>query len=246
MLGDPSWSARTGVEITTRDLRDVVVRLTRGASISGRLVMEPATGPARPAGMPVSSVLADPADGDPALGQSSASVNINDPSLAFTIEGLQTGAYLLRVGGGGLVKSILHNGRDHTYRPFDVSSSQSITDVVVTMTAQRSRLSGFVRDRQGRPAASNAWVICFPAEREQWSGYGVRPVRLRSVAVSTDGGYAIDGLPAGDYLLVAVDDAQGDAWQDPAFLAKVAMSAAKASLGWDDEKVQSLTLLDGR
>jgi hypothetical protein len=173
-------------------------------------------------------------------------VNRSDPSSAFAIEGLQAGAYLLRVSGGGLVKSIVHNGSDYTDRPFHVSDGQPIADVVVTMTAQRSRLSGFVRDRQGRPAVSNAAVICFPAEREQWSGYGVRPVRLRSVTVSTDGGYAIDGLPAGDYLLVAVDDAQGDAWQDPAFLAKVATSAAKASVGWDDEAVQSLTLLDVR
>jgi hypothetical protein len=245
-LGDASWSARAAVEITTTDLRDVAVRLTRGASISGRLVVEPASGSARPAGLPVASVFADPANGDPAPGQRGTQLNLNDSSRTFTIEGLQTGAHVLRVLGGGLVKSIVHDGRDYTHRPFDVSDGQSIADVIVTMTAQGSRLSGFVRDRQGRPATSTSAVICFPAEREQWSGYGVRPVRLRSVPVATDGGYTIDGLPAGDYLLVAVDVAHGDAWQDPAFLAKVATSATRASLGWDDEKAQSLTLLEVR
>jgi hypothetical protein len=241
--GTASHSARMDVELDGRDLGNVIVRLERGASISGRVVVESVSGGSAPAGLPLVNVSAESADGDPALGQRSASVNRAEPSPSFRIDGLQRGAYLLRVIGGGLVKSVVHDGRDYTYRPVDMSGGQDMSDVIVTVTSQRSRLTGFVRDAQGRPVTSGAVVIRFPAEREQWSRYGIRPAKLGSTTVGSDGGYQFVGLPAGDYLLVAVDDVHAESWQDPAFLAKVAASATRVSVAWGAERDQSLTLL---
>jgi protocatechuate 3,4-dioxygenase beta subunit len=240
------FAGRTRVEVGNVDLANVVVLMERESAISGRIVREATPGAAAPSGLPVMSVAAEPAGGDPALGQPRAAINRSDPSPTFRIEGLQRGEYLIRTAGGGMIKSVIHDGKDYTYRPFDASSGQDIAGVVITLTDQPAQLAGTVRDPQGRPVTSNAVAICFPAERDQWSRYGLQPMRLRAVTVANDGAFRITALPAGDYLVIAVDDEYADAWKDPAFLAKVATSAAKVTLGWGEAKHQNLTLVQAR
>jgi len=164
---------------------------------------------------------------------------MNDPSPDFTIEGLLPGAYLVRMIGGGLVKSVVWNGKDYAFTPIEVTGSGDITGVVVTVTDATTTLSGVVRDATGQPAA-NAAVIYFPAEREQWTHFGIQPTRLRSSPVSTTGTFALRSLPAGNYFIVAVDDDQMDAWKDPAFLEAASRVATRVTLDWGETKIQDL------
>ena len=114
------------------------------------------------------------------------------------------------------MKSITHGGRDYTYAPLEASAGRDFNDVVVTMIEKAGTLSGSVRDRNGAAATAGA-VIAFPAEREQWTQFGLSPPRFKSAETST-GSFSIGGLPGGEYFVLAVDVALADAWQDPAFL----------------------------
>jgi hypothetical protein len=243
--GDATMSGRLHVDLTDRDLSGVSVPLTRGVTISGRIDFEAVSGRSGGAGMPILSIAAEPANGDPSLGQPRATLERTGASLPFTLEGLQRGEYFLRVILG-TVKSITANDKDYTYRPIDTTNSGDISGVVVTITQQAARLSGAVRDTQGRTITSGAAVVCFPAEREQWSKYGLQPSRLRSATVSNAGLYQLPVLPAGDYLLIAVDDSLADGWKDPAFLAKAAGAADRVTLAWGETKSQDLKLVQIR
>jgi hypothetical protein len=237
---EPSFG-RTEVTIDNADVSDARVVLASGGVISGRIEVESA--PGTPAGLPLSLIVADPADGDPALGRPTFTFDRSNPSPEFRIQGLKPGAYLLDVLGGGLVKSVVVDQRDHTDRPLEVAGGTEITGVVVTLTRRSARLAGYVRDAQGRPLTSNAVVLCFPADPARRERYGTQPKRLRAATMADDGGYQLNNLPAGDYLLAALDEAYADAWHDATFLAKVAPLAAKVRLDWDQERNESLTLL---
>jgi hypothetical protein len=66
--------------------------------------------------------------------------------------------------------------------------------------------------------------------------------RLRSVRPSTDGQFRLDGLPAGEYYLAALTDADSDDWQSPAFLAQATVAAIKVTLGDGERKTQDLRI----
>jgi hypothetical protein len=229
--GDASHSARTRVDVNDTDVGNVLVTMRRGITMSGTVVEE--LQKPRAANVPKFYVLqAEPANGDPTLGQPRGIGEQTADAFNFRIEGLQPGGeYLLRLIGIGLVKSVRWQDRDYTYAPFDTTAGQDISSIVITMTDQSSTIEGLVREAQGGLAA-NAAVIHFPAERDQWSRYGVRSTRVRSAPVSSSGSYRLASLPAGDYYVIAVDDSASDDWKDPAFLEAAARMATRVTIDW--------------
>jgi hypothetical protein len=241
--GSQNHQGRQTIIVSGRDVTDVVVRLQPGVKMTGRFVFESTKG--APPAMRVLSVAAEPANGDSSLGRPRAPMRPTEQSTDFTIEGLLPGAYLIRLIGGGVVKSTMWNGRDHTFTPFDTTTGRDITDVVITFTDETTTVSGAIRDRTGQPAA-NAAVIVFPAERAQWTNFGMQPTRIRSTPGSTSGTYTLRSLPAGDYLLLAVDDESADRWTDPAFLEAASRVATRISIAWGETKAQDLTMQEVR
>ena len=163
--------------------------------------------------------------------------------LRFVVEGLQPGEYTLRVItlGGGTVKSIVWEGRDYTSLPFDASIGRDIDDVVITLTTKVIRLNGVVHDAQGALVES-AGVIAFPVDARQWTNYGFRPARIASASASSRGAFTFLTLPAGEYYLIAVDQSQLNAWQDPKFLEAAAPQATRIAVDWGETKAIDLTL----
>ena len=148
---------------------------------------------------------------------------------------------MLRLVGGGTVKSIVWDGRDYTYTPFDASAGRDFTDVVITTTTETIVLAGTVQDGKGG-ISTTASVLVFPVEKAQWSGYGYTPPRIKSAGVSSAGIYRFQSLPAGEYFVVAVDASQTDAWQDPKLLDALSRRATRVTLDWDGRVTQDLIL----
>jgi hypothetical protein len=244
-LSAPGWYGRTAVDVGNADVAGVVVALRRGITMRGRIINEGGAAPATGRGPSVLSIRLSPADGRVALGQHRGNVKPGDPEQGFVVEGLLPGEYVLEAtsGNSALAKSIVWDGKDYTYRPFDTASGADITGVVVTMTNQACEINGTALDARGAPVANGA-VIYFPVEREQWTKYGFQPTRLRSVPVSTGGVFTITRIPAGEYLVIAVSEAHASRWQDPEFLTRVAPLATKVSVQWGAAVTQALTLRD--
>jgi hypothetical protein len=91
-----------------------------------------------------------------------------------------------------------------------------VTDVqvlVATAGVSGGTLRGTVRDEQGRPTGI-ATVYAFPAERGLWRAGYVDNRRFRAVQPDeVDGSYAVPGLPAGDYHVVALGGGAREGWQ---------------------------------
>ena len=242
--GPEAWQGSTTVRVESADVTDVVIPMADGASISGRFVWDdPAL--AQEHGYP-RSIRLEPADGDPTLGSPSSRMFGSQQRTTdrFQVDGLLAGRYVLgaSVLGGGRIKSMRWNGQDYTNRPFDASSGADITDVLITLTAERCWFTGTVRDTQGR-VVDEAGVIVFPVERDQWTGFGFTPDRIKAIQTTNAGGFTFQSLPAGRYLAVAVDADLVNAWQDSDFLRRAAEVATPFELEWGQTRTLDLRLV---
>ena len=243
--GDQRYHGKQTVSVSNGDVTDVIVPMRAGVTISGRIVTE--SGEGVPAVPRLMAVTAQPASGDLSLGQPRSTPDPDDPPEYFWIQGVLPGSYLLQVPGafGMTVKSIRWNNIDYGDMPIDIEGDRDVKGIVITLTTQTTSLAGTIRDRTGEPA-SNSAVIVFPTERARWRNFGLQPARIRSATASTAGTFSLPGLPAGDYLAVAVDNDTVNRWKDPAFLELASRTATRFSLTWGDKKTLDVTLQDIR
>ena len=244
-FGSDRFWARMPVSVGAQAISGLVVPLRQAVTLRGHFVFEGTA--AQPASMPA-FIRAEPAAGQASLGQLRNLISPRDQSSDFIIEGLLPGEYVLRfgaVGPGWVVKSIVSDGRDHTYTPFDASRGRDFTDVAVTLTEKIARIEGTVAGASGGSPQGSV-VIAFPVEREQWSNYGLTPLRIATGQVTNAGTFRITPLPAGEYFVIAVSDAQANGWHDPAFLQAAAALASRVELAWGQTINTNLKVSDVR
>ena len=147
----------------------------------------------------------------------------------FAAMNLVPGRYFVRVAGvppGWFVKSITAGSQDVMDEPMDVRDGGSPT-INLTLTTASTQISGSVHDARTQPA-SGATVLVLPVTAK---GVAVwTPNRTRETRASSNGVYTVSGLPPGDYLIVAIDDAMSENWQDPRVIATLRTLATRISL----------------
>jgi hypothetical protein len=242
--GASSYSGRTSITVGARDNNNVVLTLRRAATVSGTIVTDLDPNELAPPGPSVP--ILDPADGNPSMGMPRASYEPGNAGNEFQIEGALAGEYFLRPGPPWwLVKSIQWGGRDYTDVPFDLSATDSVSGVVLTVTNRTPVLMGTVRRRDGAPSIG-ATVIVFPVDSTQWTRYGLTPSRIKSVLSGAGGTYRMTTLPAGEYYAVALEGIRPTAWQDPDFLRSIEAGASRIRLTWGGTASQDLASVEER
>lgn len=265
-----AFFTRTPVSVGDRDVRDFVVTLEETITLTGRIEYEGSTKVTveqtpvvtmgasgrtptnttvtevttpRPSTQP--TIVAEPAFGLATLGIARAErPSQDDPQDRITLPGLRSGAYVFRVTTGAaryIVKSITVDGVDCTRKPLDTTTLTARSELVITLTDKLIEFRGTVSEGTG-PAAEGA-VLVFPAERAEWRGYGLTPQRLKAAPLAGSGAFVATGLPAGDYLAVAVPNAHMSGWQDPAFLEKMAALATPVTLSWGETRLLDLRMV---
>jgi hypothetical protein len=225
------------------DVTGLVVRMSAGSSISGRVTLESFQGTKEPRRGQI-EIVPVPIDAD----QSTASPANADIHEDWTFE--MTGIngprrlQLQQAPPGWTLKAIKVRGIDVTDRPLPFGRrDQSLNDVEVVLTDRLSGVGGTIVDGRARPAAG-AHVVVFPIDRARWfpaSRY------LRTAVAADDGAIALAGLPAGSYYAAAVAQLppdSNDAWQDPVYLESLVARAASFALGEGQKQVLKLTLPD--
>jgi hypothetical protein len=232
------------VNVGSEDIDNLVVPIRSTVTIRGRYVYE--DGAKRPSGRGL-PVIAEPIEHHAQLGMASSRENAGSPDasgdgIAFTIPAVVPGTYNLRVtpgpSAGFVVKSIVIAGRDYLKMPLEIQPARDIDNVVVTFTGKPAALSGSVRTGQEQPA-DGAAVVVFTTDRSVWPALGLTPVLARVVTASADGTFSVPTLPAGEYHVLALSEFPAD-WTDPAFLARAAVAATRASLEWGISKSVNL------
>lgn len=237
--GAPSavWSRMT-VDVGSQDVSGLVVLLQPTVKIVGRLTF--AEGTSVPALDRQLLLGAQPANGDPSLGQPTGFTSRNDPTFSFTIDGLFGGMYLLRSSflSYGVV-SVVWDGRDVRDSGFDASAGKDFTGVVVTLTDKKVEINGTVSD--SRPSGRAA-VLAFPADPGRWTNYAWDATAFKTARAGSDGSFKIQNLPAGDFHIVAVDASQIDEWTNPEFLKAAAPFSQRVTLKWGDKSTVNLAV----
>jgi hypothetical protein len=140
------------------------------------------------------------------------------------------------VPDGWAVKSIVQDGRVITDAPVEMHSGEQLNGVQVVLTDQVTTVVGQINDAQGAPM-TDATVIVFADSADKWwedSRY------VRAARPDRQGRYDIKGLPAGEYLAVAVDAVEEGMWNDPEYLESIRRYGRKITLS--ESGTYSLTL----
>lgn len=127
--------------------------------------------------------------------------------------------------GGWAIKSINLEGRDYSDLPVDVRNGQHVDGMTIVISKKLATLQGRLVDKDARPAFGS--VILFPEDSARW-GEGSR--LMRTTRPDRLGNFEIRTVPAGDYLIAAVDAVQPGATDDPEFLKGLADDATKVTV----------------
>ena len=117
----------------------------------------------------------------------------------------------------------------------------ALVAMVVTLSQQRSRLSGVLLTPHAVPATEYHLVV-IPGNREYW-----RPSsrRLAFTRADTTGRFVFEDLPAGDYYLAALADFDTDEWPALDLLDSLIAAGIKLTLADGEQKVQNIQIAGG-
>ena len=239
---DATLVAQMPLGVSDRDLSDVIVTLAAGPRVTGWLEFDGTI--ERPSASSIAGmrITLDPVDGslpaDPTL---ATETGRPDENGQFKTYGVPPGRYVIRVTPrqpGWFLKSAIYQNRDIADLPLDLESKDA-NGVVLTFTDRPSGIAGTVRGADGPD--STAVVLAYPVDPAAWSSSGALSRRMRTARAAKDGAYAIQGLPAGEYYLVAVQEERIGDWQDPALLTALSRLAQTVRLGDGEQKTQNLS-----
>ena len=147
----------------------------------------------------------------------------------FASPGVFPGQYIVSprmMFPGWTVKSVAINGVDMTDLPIEVSS-RDITGMVVTVSdTPLGSLSGSIAGRP-IPLTDDLMALVFPADRRYWPNPSSAIRRFQAAPITPAGGFAVAGLPAGEYFVVGVPDEASAEWIDPRRLDVLARTAER-------------------
>ena len=227
-----TWG-RADVEVGDEDVTKLDVAMGGGRSIAGAVTMAAS---ALRAGAGLARVPVTLVPAAPGLSPISK-IAISDDGT-FTRMNLVPGPYYIRVGTtppGMYVRSISGGGHDALDEPVDLTDGD-VGDIEIALTDRGTEIIGTVRDNR-LLQISGAAVIVMSAHNRQWT-----PNRTRYLRASTSGSFAITGLPPGEYLIVAIDDALAEGWQDSRVLGQLKTLATRIALREAESRTLELRL----
>jgi len=213
------------IDIIDSDVTDLDMQTGLGSTITGRVTFEGG----EPPPLDRVEISAMPADLDRTPGGQTAHARF-DEDHRFELTRIHGPRRLQapRLPAGWMLKSVIVNGVDVTDEPLAFGrDDQSLEDVEVVLTNQATRVIGHIAETRD-VAPSDLAVLAFSSRRDQWY-LNTRYIR-RTVASNT-GNFTFDGLPPGEYSLVASypPDDPGQ-WRDPDVLEKLALTATRVRL----------------
>lgn len=197
--GRVNFSVAQPLTVGTEDISGLVLKVTQGATLSGRMTFE---GTAAPESLWGFSLTVDSG------GPGEVVTGKPDPTGAVVVRGIESGARRVRasVPKGWMLKSIYLDGRDVADVPIEFRDDTTVSSVNVVFTDSLTRLHVRVRYPQSE---NSSIVVVFPDDSSLASDRRVA-VRAASKDLLT-----IEALPPGEYLVVALSDASMKGLQQP-------------------------------
>lgn len=238
-LGGFTLSAMQTITVGSADVNDLALTLRPGHRFAGRAQFEGARAQPTPDLVRRMSATFDPADARPLLGTTIFRGQFDERGRLLSYQ-VPPGRYYVRINNppaGWSLKSAMFAGADVSNVPLSLDADA--TSLVVTFTDRPASLSGRVQNAAGAVDTA-ATVLVLPSDSTGWMDYGAFPRRMRAIRVDREGQYRTDGLPAGEYLVVAVRDEVTANWQDPRVLRVLAKQATAVTIAEGEARTVSL------
>jgi hypothetical protein len=142
---------------------------------------------------------------------------------------------------GWAVRAVRYRGTDVTDTGIEVRPSEDLAEVEVELTNRPTDLSGVVTNAKGE-AIKDYSVIVFPQDSDKWTP---NSRYMRTSRPDQDGRYKVTGVPAGQYLVIALDYLDQNDWNDKDFLEKIRSKATTFSLNDGETKSVDLRITTG-
>lgn len=240
--------ASSGNSRTVRMSEVAVVPLTvTGSDVTGLAVVSGPTGTARgrivfeggiPAGVTPGSVMM--ASIPVALEQLTlgGAARIAD-DWSFEISGL-FGKRIIRANlpTGWFLKSIVVNGTDITDAPAEFKAGEETTGLEITLSQKMASVTGTVQTAKGQ-ATTDYVVVVFAADQAKW---GFQSRFVQAVRADQSGSFLAKGLPAGEYIAVALPYLEPGEEGDPDVLERLRPQGTPLTLGDGDARQLTLKL----
>jgi protocatechuate 3,4-dioxygenase beta subunit len=203
-------TARQPLEIGTSDVHNVSLIVMPGFTLTGRVVIEgPTTGTPDTARLRV--MLRPDSAGQIAGTPPSAAVQADG---TFTLQQVGREDYRVTVTGmprNGYIKLARYGGIDVMSDGLRLER-QPTGPLEILISTNTGIVEGIVQNERQEPAA-NVIVVLVPdgAHRGRLDLY-------RTASTDATGRYHVEGIPPGDYRILAWQDVENGAWQDPDFL----------------------------
>ncbi len=239
--GQPAQEARQMIQVAGIDIDGLVIVTGSGGSLRGQVVSDDGT--------PVPAVdrlvvRARPLTWAARMSTLASSGNGRvNADATFELKAV-VGPVVLSIGtltGEWTLESVELNGRNLADDPIDVRHGETLDGVRVVLTNRPTHLRGVLLDENRQPA--DGTVVVFAEGTSSWREDSRT---VRTARADQRGEFSIRGLPAGKYLIAAVDHVQDGQWYDPEFLADLRPRARRLSLAEAESKRIDLTVQKSR
>lgn len=240
--GPGAWFSEQ-IGVGPDEVKGLVFTMKRGYSVRGQIEFAPGT-PRPPADALVKIMLGlrsvqPRARADQAGGGAQAYV---DADGAFQLIGVPPGRYVLRLltsppGVPLRTQSVTFGGREFVELPIEISDD--VNNVQVTLGPTLGSVAGRVASVE--PGDGAMAVLLFPADRALWPDARGLAARFRLARTSVGGDFAIANVPPGNYLTIALPDADTARWPDVSFVTTLLTEAT--ALRVDPGQNQTVSLV---
>jgi len=206
-------------------------------TVSGRLVVDPAAAQAlRPSAVRI--MIAPAQIGIPMIGMTGPAAVNDDLSFEAKARPGKMRITLASPMPGWAIRSVRYRDIDVIDSGIDLRAGESVTDVEVELTNRLTDVSGIVTTPKGE-AVQDYSVVVFPADREKWTP---NSRYLKTARPDQGGRYKLNGLPPGEYRVIALDYVDQNEWNDPEFLERIRSRATTFSITEGETKSVDLRI----
>jgi hypothetical protein len=165
-------------------------------------------------------------------------VSGDEPFLLLPVRA-PAGRYAIRIAPHfrtGRVESVRLGPHVRPDELVDVGSDERL-EIVLTLTNRHARVTGTIVDTAGAPRFDRR-IMMFSAQPADWIAGSTR---IRFAQPDTKGRFAVDGLPAGDCLIAALDGLTDDHW-DRALLEAASRASVRVTVPRGETIVQNVMI----
>ena len=223
--------------VAGEDLTDLMLSTTKGFRATGQVVFDPLPPPSSliPSRLTVSAA---PLARTTMSGMFARAAVRDD--WTFELKGL-AGQRRFQIVQGlppeWMVASVAHGQTDITDKAITVT--EDLDGILITLTSRGARIRGTVVDDRAH-AVKDCSIVVFAED----AGLGPPTTTryLRSLRANESGSFAVDKMPAGNYMLAALPVLDEGDEADPELLEQLRSVAVRVSLRWGDTKEVPLKL----